>query len=87
MKFAHQLLDQYFAAMDHNVLKVAPPNTRFPTFQAECISIFGTRLKKAAKTTVSTSVVTTCSDKADQMVSALTHIMQIHHNFDVANLS
>ena len=67
-QFAHWLWDQYFAALTHNLLKVAPTDTMFVKFQAECISIFVTMLKKAAKTTVSTSLVKNYSDKADQPV-------------------
>ena len=46
MQFAHQLQDQYFTLMAHNLLKVAPPDTMFTKFQLECISLFGTRSKK-----------------------------------------
>ena len=52
-QFDHQLQDQYFAAMAHDLLKVAPSDMEFTKFQAECMSIFGTRSKKAVKTTVS----------------------------------
>ena len=65
---------QYFAAMAHNLLKVAPHDTTFAMFWAECISIFGTRSKKAAKTTVSTSVVKNFSDKADHPIKSANQI-------------
>ena len=48
-QFAHRLWDQYFAAMAHNLLKAAPPDTTIPNFQAECIPIFWTRSRKAMK--------------------------------------
>ena len=67
-QLAHWLRDQYFAAMADNLLKVAQPGTTFAKFLAECISIFGTMLKKAAKTTVLTSVAENYSDKADQLL-------------------
>ena len=69
-QFTHQLQDQDFAAMAHNLLKVALPDTTFARFQAECVSIFGTRSKKAVKTTVSTNVVKNYPDKADQLVKS-----------------
>ena len=56
-QFVHRLWPKYFVAMSHNLLKVAPPDTMFAKFWAECISIFRTRSKKAVKTTVSTNVV------------------------------
>ena len=46
----------------------------FTKFWAECMSIFGIRSKKAVKTTVSTSVVKNCSDKADQTVKSANQI-------------
>ena len=73
-QFAHQLWDQLFAAMAHNLLKVAPSDMAFTKFWAECMSIFGIRSKKAVKTTVSTSVVKNCSDKADQTVKSANQI-------------
>ena len=73
-QFAHQLQDQYFAAMAGSLLKVALPDIMFAKFGVECISFFGTRLKKAAKTTVSTSVVKNYADKADQPVRSANQI-------------
>ena len=73
-QFAHQLQDQYFAAMAHNLLKVAPSNIAFTNFQAECILIFGTRSKRAAQTTVSTNVVKNYSGKADQPVKSTNQV-------------
>ena len=64
-QFSHWLWDQYFAAMACNLLKVAPPATTFTKSQTGCISIFGTRSKKAVKTIVSTCVVENYSHKAD----------------------
>ena len=72
--FAHWLLDQYFAAMACNLLKVAPPDITFAKFWAECISIFGTMSKKAVKTKVSTNVVKNYPDKADQPVKSANQI-------------
>ena len=46
----------------------------FTKFWAECISIFGTRSKRAAKTTVSTNVVNNYSGKADQPVKSANQI-------------
>ena len=54
--------------MAHNLLKVAPPDTTFAKIWVKCISIFGTRLKKAAKTTVSTNIVKSYAGKGDQPV-------------------
>ena len=65
-QFAHVLWNKYFAALVHNLLKIAPPDITFTKFWVECISIFGTRSKKAAKTTVSTSTVKGEISKADQ---------------------
>ena len=53
--------------MAHNLLKAAPPDATFAKFWTECILIFGTRSKKAVKTTVSTNVVKNYPDKADQL--------------------
>ena len=69
-QFAHQLWDQYLAPMAHNLLKVSPPDTTFAKFWAECISIFGTRSRKAVKTTVSTSTVKNYTSKAYQPVKS-----------------
>ena len=74
IQFTHQLWDQYFAAMVCNLQKVAPSNMAFTKFQAECISIFGTRSKKAFKTTVSTNVVKNHLDKVDQLVKSANQI-------------
>ena len=63
--------------MAHNLLKMAPPDTAFAKFQAEYTLIFGTRSKKAAKTTVFTSVVNNYWDKADQLGKSAN---QIHRN-------
>ena len=73
-QFAHQLWDQYFEAMACNLLKVAPSDMAFTKFWAECISIFGTRSKREARTTVSTNVVKNYSDKADQLVKSANQI-------------
>ena len=73
-QFAHQMWDQYFGAMACNLLKVAPSDMVFTKFQAECISIFGIRSKRAAKTTVSTVVVKNYSCKADQLVNSANQI-------------
>ena len=55
-QFPHQMQDQYIAAMASNLLKVAPSDMAFTKFQAECMSIFGTRSKKAVKTTGMTTL-------------------------------
>ena len=73
-QFPCWLLDQYFAAMAHNLLKVAPSDMAFTKFWAESMSIFGTRSKKAVKTTLSTNVVKNHSDKADQLVKSANQI-------------
>ena len=73
-QFAHQLQDQYFATMAHDFLKVAPPDTTSAKFWADCISIPGTRSKKAVKTTMSTNAAKNYSDKADQPVKSTNHI-------------
>ena len=68
--FAHRLWDQYFAVMACNVLKVAPLGMSFMKLWSECISIFRTRSRKAAKTTVSTSAIKIQVSKADQLVKS-----------------
>ena len=60
--------------MAQNLLKVAPSNIAFTKFWAECISIFGTRSKRAAKTTVSTNVVKNYLGKAGQLVKSANQI-------------
>ena len=60
--------------MDCNLLKVAPSDMAFTKFWVECILIFGTRSKRAAKTMVSTNVVKTHPDKADQPVKSANQI-------------
>ena len=60
--------------MAHNLLKAAPTDTTFSKFWAQCILIFG--LKKAVKTTVSTSEVKYYPDKADQPVKSANHIQR-----------
>ena len=65
-QLTHRLWDQYFVAMICNLLKLAPHDMTYAKFWAECISIFGTRSRKAVKTTVSTSVVRSEASKADQ---------------------
>ena len=67
-QLAHQLWDQYFVAMAHNLLKVTPLDSTLPKFWTECICIFQDQVKKAAKNTVSTSLVKNYSDKADHLV-------------------
>ena len=46
----------------------------FAKFWTECISIFGTRSKRVAKTTVSTSAVKNEMSKADQSVESADQI-------------
>ena len=73
-QFAYHLWDQYFAAMAHNLLKVAPPDTTFAKFWAECISIFGTRLKSTVNTILYTNVVRNYPDRTDQPVKSANQI-------------
>ena len=70
-QFASQLCNPYLAAMACNLLKSQGQNMNFTQFQAECISMFGSRIKapkvKAATNSVSLSGVLkeqkTCSQK------------------------
>ena len=60
--------------MASNLLQVAPSDIAFTKFWAECISIFGTRSKRAAKSTVLTNVVKSYLDKADHLVKLANQI-------------
>ena len=44
-QFASQLCDPYLVAMAHNLLKTQGQKMNFTQFQAECISMFGSRIK------------------------------------------
>ena len=72
--FSHRLWDQYFAAMAHNLLNVAPPGMTFTMFSADCITVFGTRSRKAAKTTISTNAIKTEKSEADQLVMSVNQL-------------
>ena len=55
-QFASRLRDPYLAAMAHNLLKTQGQNMNFTQFRAECISMFGLRIKAPKLKTAMNSI-------------------------------
>ena len=73
-QFAHRLQDQYFAAMDQNLLQTSAQGITFTKLWAECVAMFWKRSKRSSNTTILTNMVKLKTSEADQLVKSANQV-------------